>query len=78
MMGMKPENVNSSDATIIPYNDSNSYLLDSKSFIERSDIVVPDNATLVIGDVIITPKELKLCMKLLRKMVMNEYPEEFI
>jgi hypothetical protein len=78
MIGMKPENVNSFDATTIPYNDSNSYRLDSKSFIKRSDIVVPDNATLVIGDVIITPKELKLCMKLLRKMVMNEYPEEFI
>jgi hypothetical protein len=78
MMDMKPENVNSFDATIIPYNDSNSYWLDSKSFIKGSDIVVPDNATLVIGDVIITPKELKLCMKLLRKMVMNEYPEEFI
>ena len=44
-----------------------------------STINITEDSQIVMGDdFVISGKEFKLCMKMLRKMAMEEHPEEFI
>ena len=40
--------------------------------------VLPENGTLIVDDFSISAKELKVCLSVLRKIAMEEMPEEFI
>lgn len=50
----------------------------NNTMIAPQKVVIPDGVDVVMGDFTMTAAEFKVCMKVLRKLAMEECPEEFI
>ena len=59
------------------YGDSPGYSIANHT-VPNNKVLIPEGSDIIMGDFTMTAAEFKVCMRMLREMAKEEYPEEFI